>query len=346
MLEIKKGNLLEADAEALVNTVNCVGVMGRGIALQFKQAFPENTRVYERACRAKELHPGKMLVVPTGVVNPKYVINFPTKNHWKGKSQLSFIREGLKALLQEVISRRIKTIAIPPLGCGNGGLDWGDVLPLIRNAFGDHQEIRAWVFAPASAPEPQAMPVGTKIPKMTRARALLIKLIERYCQPGYRATLLEVQKLAYFLQEAQEPLKLDFAKEKFGPYAETLNFLLQHIEGHFIRGYGDRSGKAQIELLPGASEKADEFLRSDADALRRLSDVSQLIEGFETPYGLELLATVDWVLKHEIPLVADPDITVNRVHAWNARKKQMFRPDHIKTALARLTESKSKASIS
>ncbi|HVU89221.1 MAG TPA: macro domain-containing protein [Gemmataceae bacterium] len=336
MIEFVSGNLLEADAEALVNTVNCVGVMGKGIALQFKQAFPENTRAYERACRRKELQPGKMLVVPTGrVVNPRFVINFPTKKHWKGKSRIEFINSGLAALTHEIECRQIKSVAIPPLGCGNGGLNWSDVLPLIKNAF-VHSSVHVLVFGPASAPVPSSMPVADKKRRITRARALFVKLIQRYGGPGYRVSRLEIQKLAYFLQESGEPLKLAFVKDKFGPYAENLNFVLQNMEGHLIRGYGDRSNSSQIELLPEASEEADAFIANDAEARQRLEDVGRLIEGFETPHGLELLATVHWVAKKELPLATDPQLAVTKVHSWNARKQRVFRAEHIQIAWRRI----------
>lgn len=336
MIEVKTGNLLEADAEALVNTVNCVGVMGKGIALQFKRAFPANTRAYERACRAGELHPGKVLVVPTeNVVNPKYIINFPTKQHWKGNSKIPFIKAGLADLVAVIKHLGIKSIAIPPLGCGNGGLDWSEVYPIIKAAIAD-LDIRALVYAPSSAPEAAAMPVATKRPNMTRGRALLIKLIEQYCQPGYRLSLLEIQKLAYFLQEAGEPLKLAFVKEKFGPYAENLNFVLQNIEGHFIRGYGDRTIRSEVALIDECIAEANAFLARDSEATDRLTQVGELIRGFETPYGLELLATVHWVAKRDMPLATDADFAISKVHSWNARKAKVFSEEHIRKAWTRL----------
>src|SRR5487761_641450 len=338
MLELATGNLLEYEAEALVNTVNCVGVMGKGIALQFKQAFPENTKAYEKACRAKELHPGKMLVVSTGRISPKYVINFPTKEHWKGKSKIAYIKAGLKALVDEVQTRHVKSVALPPLGCGNGGLDWSEVYPLIKAAFAEIPGVKAVVFAPHIAPSASAMPVATKRPGLSRARALFVKLIENYCEPGYRLSLLEIQKLAYFLQEVGEPLKLKFVKDKFGPYAENLNFVLQKVEGHLIRGYGDRSGRAELALLPGASEEADEFLKSDPDAASRLRQVSEIIRGFENPHGLELLATVHWVAKHDVPAAPTAELAVEMVHAWNVRKRRIFTADHIWLAWRRLND--------
>ena len=149
MLEFKQGNLLEEDAEALVNAVNCVGVMGKGIALQFKQAFPENFQQYKQACDAKQVQPEQMFTVPTGkLFNPKYIINFPTKRHWRDKSKIEDIQTGLKALVAEVQQLGITSIAIPALGCGNGGLDWLEVKPLIESAFVELPEVKVVVFEP------------------------------------------------------------------------------------------------------------------------------------------------------------------------------------------------------
>jgi O-acetyl-ADP-ribose deacetylase (regulator of RNase III) len=136
MIELKTGNLLSENAEALVNTVNCVGIMGKGIALQFKRAYPENFRQYEKACKAGVVQPGHMFIFPTSnLSNPKYIINFPTKRHWRNKSKIEDIQSGLITLVEQVKLLGITSIAIPPLGCGNGGLNWADVKPLIESAF-------------------------------------------------------------------------------------------------------------------------------------------------------------------------------------------------------------------
>lgn len=153
MIEFKQGDLLKADTEALVNTVNTVGVMGKGIALQFKQAFPENFRAYKKACDAKQVQPGQMFTFATGnLFNPRYIINFPTKRHWRDKSRLEDIKTGLRALVVEVQQLGIQSIAIPPLGCGNGGLDWSDVKPMITAAFASLPDVRVFIFEPMGAP--------------------------------------------------------------------------------------------------------------------------------------------------------------------------------------------------
>jgi O-acetyl-ADP-ribose deacetylase (regulator of RNase III) len=342
MVRLTHGNLLKADAEALVNTVNCVGYMGKGIALQFKQAFPSNFAVYEHACKLHEVQPGRMLIYERdSYINPKYIINFPTKRHWRGKSKLEDIRKGLDSLVQDVKRLGIKTIAIPPLGCGNGGLEWSVVRPMIEKAFGAMPEVNVSLYPPEGAPDSKSMPVNTRRPDLTVARALLIRLMDAYKALDYNRTLLEVQKLAYFLQSAGQPLRLRYSEGHYGPYAPNLNNVLELIEGHYIRGYGsDQKPETEIELAEGAAEQAASFLSDESESLERLKRVEKLIEGFETPYGMELLATVHWVATHEGPQGETParnsDEAIARVHLWNPRKKHIFRPQHIRTAWEQL----------
>lgn len=340
MITYKQGNLLEADAEALVNTVNCVGVMGKGIALQFKQAFPDCFKDYKRACDQKAVHPGEMHVHDlNSYLNPRFIINFPTKRHWKGKSRMEDVESGLKALKETLVRLGVHSVAVPPLGCGNGGLEWEEVRSRIESSLGDLPDVEVQVFEPSGAPANKQMPVQTKTPNMTRGRAALLLIFRKYLLPGYELTMLEIQKLAYFLQEAGEPLRLDFQKQQYGPYAETLHHVLQRIEGHYIRGYGDRSRDASVEVFDKAMEEAEQFLmRHHPDALSHAEKVEGLIEGFETPFGLELLSTVDWVMKQGECNPDDPDSVVAAVHGWNQRKSEIFSAQHIEVALGRLRE--------
>lgn len=340
MIKFQRGNLLEAKAEALVNTVNCVGVMGKGIALQFKQAFPGNFRQYKQACDRDEVKPGQMFTVATGsLLNPRYIINFPTKRHWKGNSNLEDIQTGLSALVAEVHQLKIQSIAIPPLGCGNGGLDWAIVKPLIVSAFADLLSVEVFVFEPGSAPTADQVQVNTDKPPMTRARALVISLFDRYGIPGYRLGRLEAQKLAYLLQEAGEPgLKLEFKHHHYGPYADKLNHALQRIDGHYIRGYGDRNQASQIHVLPQGRVEAQAFLADHQDAHQRLEQVSQLIEGFETPYGMEMLATLHWVAQKHPHAAVDVEAAISDVQAWSDRKRNLFKPHHLRKAWQRLKD--------
>lgn len=173
---------------------------------------------------------------------------------------------------------------------------------------------------------------------MTRGRALLIKLLDIYRSQGYRHNLLEIQKLMYFLQEAGEKLRLKFKKYNYGPYAENLHHVLQRIDGHYIRGYGDRSVKSEVYLLDGATKEADSFLKNYEDAQKRLDSVARLIRGFETPYGMELLSTVHWVAKESPEAVKDPDVVIRKIQEWSPRKKFKMQPQHINKALNRLKQ--------
>lgn len=334
MIEFKTGDILQADAEALVNTVNCVGIMGRGIALQFKQAFPENFKAYKAACTREEVQPGRMFVFETGfLANPKYIINFPTKRHWRGKSRIEDIDAGLRALVDEIHKRGVRSIAVPPLGSGLGGLDWAEVRPRIEAALGS-LHLQAVVFEPHASAEQRPVKRAAKVPNMTEGRAALIGLIRHYLggllDPF--VTLLEVHKLMYFVQEAGQPLRLRYAQAPYGPYAENLRHVLREIEGYFVSGYAD-GGDApdkELALVPGAAEDAEGFLAQHAETRARFERVADLVQGFETPFGLELLSSVHWVVTREKAQTEEE--VVQRVYAWNERKRQ-FSPRQI--ALAR-----------
>lgn len=333
MVRFTQGDILDADADALVNTVNCVGVMGRGIALQFKQAFPDNFRAYAKACDRGEVQPGRMFVVETGALAPRFIVNFPTKRHWRGKSKIQDIESGLEALITEIRNRRIQSIAVPPLGAGLGGLDWRQVRPLIEDALAQVPDVDAVVYEPVARHELVASPVK---PELTPGRAALVGLVGRYLagMMDTSITLLEVHKLLYFMQRAGQPLRLRYVKAPCGPYAENLRHVLKAVNDHYVTGYvaGDEPS-TELQLLPGSLDQAEAFLEGEADTHARFTRVADLVDGFESPFGLELLATVDWVTteEHAIGLEAIRD----RVYSWSPRKKQ-FAPEQIELAADRL----------
>ena len=153
MIELTCGDLLRADTDALVNLVNCVGVMGRGLALAFRTAYPDNFAFYKAACDKGAVRPGAMLLFDRGTnQTPRYIVNFPTKRHWKHKSRLPDIEDGLAALVADVQRLGIASLALPPLGCGLGGLAWEAVKPRIEAAFADVPDVRVLLFEPTGAP--------------------------------------------------------------------------------------------------------------------------------------------------------------------------------------------------
>jgi O-acetyl-ADP-ribose deacetylase (regulator of RNase III) len=334
MIELRQGDILKAQADALVNTVNCVGVMGRGIALQFAKAFPDMLRGYQALCKRGGLSPGMVQVYDLNHLGqPRYVINFPTKRHWKGKSRLEDIRAGLPALVAAVRRLGVGSVAVPPLGCGLGGLDWDEVRPLIIQAFEAVPDVRVLLFEPGGAPSPAAMARQQAAPRMTEGRAALLALMGRYLAAVMDpwVSLLEIHKLMYFMQESGQSLRLQFTKGVYGPYAENLRHVLSHIEGHFITGYGDAEDDPTrpIEPMGDGLQRAEDFLSGHPVVRQHLERVASLIEGFETPYGMELLATVHWVATREY--AATPEKAAEAVHRWNTRK-QMFRLEHVRIA--------------
>jgi O-acetyl-ADP-ribose deacetylase (regulator of RNase III) len=349
MLRFSRGNLLDAPADALVNTVNEVGVMGKGIALMFRERFPENTRVYTAASEAKQVRVGHMLVTETGELFPKWIINFPTKKHWRNPSKLEWVRAGLQDLVRVVRELGIRSIAIPPLGCGNGGLEWADVRPLIEEAMAQVPGVEALVFEPTAAY--QNAPKAAGVEKLTAARALVAELVRRYAVLGLDCTVLEVQKLAWFLDRAvkrlglPDPLKLAFAANKYGPYADRLRHLLNGLDGSYLHSEKRLSDASPMDLIwfeDARREEVAAYIETEAAKYRpALEMTAELIDGFESPLGMELLATVDWLLAHE---GADPTVDGIRraLTTWPGgataaeRKQRLFDDRLIALALERL----------
>ncbi len=337
-IKVTRGDLLKDDADAIVNTVNCAGVMGKGIALQFKNKWPLNFRAYEVACKGKLVRPGQMFIHDCGgLVKPHYIINFPTKDHWRGKSTLGFIRDGLVDLVAQIRRLGIRSIAVPPLGCGNGGLDWAEVRPLMEAAFAPLADVEIRLFEPSGAPPARSMEVRTERPRMTAGRAAILKVLETYRELRYGLSKVEVQKLAYFLQEAGEPLNLRFVKHIFGPYSDPLRHALNKLEGHFIRGLGDGVVEAEIEPMEDALREAEGFVRDHPELgiAERVERVARLIDGFQSSYGMELLASVHWVATYD-GKVRSAVAATSAVHAWNPRKKALITASHVSAAWKRL----------
>ncbi len=325
MIHYTTGDILRDDAEAVVNTVNCVGVMGRGIALQFKNQFPENFKAYVRACKDEVVQPGRMFIYETGeFAGPKFIVNFPTKRHWRGKSRMEDIDSGLVALAEDIVRLKIRSIAIPPLGSGLGGLNWADVRQRIETVFANFKELDVRIYEPAGAPAADQMVRNREVPEMTSGRAALVELMDRYLNGLLDpfVSLLEVHKLMYFMQAAGAPLRLKYEKANYGPYAKNLGHVLKRIEGHLVSGYADGGDDPtkQLKLVPGAVKDAKRFLEKDIETKARFQRVSELVEGFESPFGLELLATVHWVAKNEGARSVEE--VKQKTYAWNERKQQ------------------------
>jgi O-acetyl-ADP-ribose deacetylase (regulator of RNase III) len=309
MMRFTRGNLLDADVDAVVNTVNTVGVMGKGIALMFKERFPKNYEAYAAACKAGEVQIGKMFVSAVDKLSgPRWVINFPTKKHWRQPTKLEWIQSGLVALKDVIREKGIRSIAIPPLGCGNGGLSWIIVRPIIQTALSDLQEVDIVVYEPTTQYQNVAKKKGVE--KLTPARALIAEMVRRYWVLGIECTLLETQKLSWFLERIirsmglEDPLDLRFVADRYGPYANRLTHLLDGLDGSYLHCEKRLADAAPFDTVWFEDTKRPrlEFYLQSSDAkvyLPAIEATDQLIDGFQSPLGMEALATVDWLIARE-----------------------------------------------
>lgn len=309
MLTYRQGNLLDADVDAVVNTVNTVGVMGKGIALMFKDRYPENFKTYAAACKAKEVEVGRMFVSATGELGgPRWVINFPTKKHWRHPSRREWIEAGLEDLVRVVREKGVRSLALPPLGCGNGGLDWQEVRPLIEHAAVRLPDVEIIAFEPTAKYQNVAKREGVE--KLTVPRALIAESIRRYWVLGIECTLLEIQKLAWFLERSihrcklRDVLDLRFQADRYGPFSPRLNHLLNALDGSYLRSDKRIADCGPMDTIAFADAKTDRlaaFLKSGEgrEFAAVLNETDALIDGFQSPSGMELLATVDWLIRRE-----------------------------------------------
>lgn len=351
MIEYTRGNLIEADVEALVNTVNTVGVMGKGIALMFKESFPENFAAYAAACKQQEVTTGRMFVTEReALLGPRWIINFPTKQHWRAKTRMEWIESGLEDLKRVIREQGIRSIALPPLGCGNGGLDWDRVRPRIEAALGELDNVRVLVFEPTG--EYQNVAKRSGVEKLTPARALIAELVRRYWVLGLECSLLEVQKLAWLMEQRivahglDNPLRLEFQPHRYGPYSDRLRHLLNGMDGSYLHSekrINDASPEEVVWFNEPRRDRLHAYLRSrEARAYAEvLEEVDVLIDGFQSPLGMEVLATLDWLISRE---GVEPSVEAVKegLRHWpddvaGKRKLRLFSDRLIALALERLT---------
>ncbi|NTW69267.1 MAG: macro domain-containing protein [Chlorobiaceae bacterium] len=340
MITYKTGNILDAKVSALINTVNTVGVMGKGIALQFKHAFPQNFSVYTEAVKRKEIKTGEVQVVSVSSLNGvQYIINFPTKNHWRYPSKLDWITDGLRDLRKKIVENHIESIAIPPLGCGNGGLDWSIVKGEIEKALKD-LPIEIQVYEPSIAiKELLAKEEKLAAARLTPVRAMLLLLLYRYRAMGEHASEFAAEKLSYFLLRAGETqLKLEFTKGYYGPYSGKVRHVLYALNGYYLKGFEQKAAKPfeSLEVVVERSNEVLEYIETKLNAVEKshLDKVLKLIKGFESPYGLELLATVDFLINETGN--SDPKALSKAIWQWSTRKGEMFPLEHISLAAEHL----------
>lgn len=343
-MQFVKGNLLESSAQALVNTVNTVGVMGKGIALQFKEVFPNNFKLYAEACKKKELKPGMLLVVKENTLQgERIIINFPTKTAWQFKSKYEYVEEGLKELVKVIRHYNITSIAIPPLGCGNGGLKWEIVRPMMEKYLGDITGVEIQVFEPNEAVKELLKQQDVKGEvKLTPARAMLLYAMFFYEGLGETSSLFVANKLAYFLQRLGEKSlsKLNFEANHYGPYSVQVEHVLHALNGKYLKGLEQMNAKPfePLELQYSTFDEIKAYIDKEltSEHKQRLKNLTNLISGFQSALSLEILASVDFVRKENPGLKREE--VIHAVQSWSDRKRKLFQEKYIATAISHLND--------
>jgi O-acetyl-ADP-ribose deacetylase (regulator of RNase III) len=320
-----KGNILDSTAPVLVNTVNTVGVMGKGIALQFKKAFPDNFRAYSQACKTGDIAIGKLFLskdnnIATG---EKLIVNFPTKTDWRKSAEYNYIEAGLKDLIRIILSYDIKMIALPPLGAGNGGLEWERVKKIIEKMLSSLPDVEIVVYEPTSQIKEY---LKSERVKLTDARALLLAVLYDLVKNGEYVSEFSSEKVCYFMQRfgAEQYFKLTFEPNFYGPYSGKVRYILNVLNGSYIMGYSDMNKKPfdPLTLMSDGYDIVKDYIDNKLFLKEIVEKTTDFLTGFYSDFALELLSSVDYIACQEKTL--DKLIIYNKLNEWNDRKRSLF----------------------
>jgi len=341
MIKYIEGNILESKAEALVNTVNTVGVMGKGLALQFKKEFPNNFKIYQQACKDKTFGIGDLIVTEEEslLYGRKTIIDLPTKTDWRKPSEYSYIDVGLKKLVTVIKESNINSLAIPSLGTGHGGLDWNKVKNIIELNLKDiNTDIEVYLpnFVIKEAMKEERA-------KLNLARAMLLSVLFDVVKNGEFVSEFAAEKVAYFLQRfgAKDIFKLNFEPNFYGPYSGKVKRVLYYLNGSYITGYSamDKKPFEELGIMMDAEKDVVNYLNQDSNLnhLNIVNETKQFLSGFYSAFGLELLSTIDFLSsKYK---TKDLDTILKHLNSWSNRKKTLFsNQKFIQQALVRLEE--------
>jgi O-acetyl-ADP-ribose deacetylase (regulator of RNase III)/uncharacterized protein YwgA len=339
MIHYRVGNILESEADALINTVNTDGIMGKGIALQFKNAFPLNFKIYQEACKNESLKVGNLLLVEdTGLISgKKTIINFPTKTTWRKPSEYQYINDGLDELIRVIDEKNIKSVAIPPLGSGNGGLDWNIVKKMIEEKL-SHLTIDIFIYEPNK--QIQEVLKSERV-KLTEARAMLLFMLYELVKNGEFVSEFSSEKICYFLQRfgGEKYFKLEYKPNFYGPYSAKVKYVINYLNGSYIMGYSamDKKPFEPLELIPDGYEPVLEYINSKPEIKNTVLKTKEFLDGFYSEFALELLSTIDYIAIQKQSF--DINIIKNELENWSERKRTMFSNDtFLKVSLKHLQQ--------
>jgi len=324
MIKYVTGNILESDAQALINTVNTLGVMGKGIALQFKKAYHNNFKAYSEACKRKEVVVGKVFVTKDSNLNSgeKFIINFPTKTDWRKPSEYTYIESGLDDLIRVLNDNNIRSVAIPPLGAGNGGLEWEKVKKILGHKL-NNLDVKITVYEPTQHIKEK---LKKERVKLTDARALLLYVLYDLVRNGEYVSEFSSEKVCYFLQRfgAKKYFKLEYSPNFYGPYSGKVRFVLNVLNGSYLMGYSDMNKKPfePLTLIADGFESVKEQVEGKPELYNIAKKTIEFLTGFYSDFALELLSSIDYISKNENSF--EKEVINKHLEKWSNRKRSMF----------------------
>lgn len=316
MISFKLGNILESSAEALINTVNCEGYMGKGIAYQFKLKYPLNNKKYIEACNSGAFKIGSILAVSEG---EKLILNFPTKDKWRKKSEYSFISKGMNTLISMLPDLNVKSIALPPLGCGNGGLDWRKVKVMLTDELKPYEQDFDFILYEPSTQVSTLENIKSP-PKLNASHVILMHL--KLGLKKFNKTRL--QKAAFLLNLFAHEEYFKFTAHNFGPYTHTIDILSRDIKEY--QQYFNFTTEQAVESAENTliSHSLIEKLERFVDPINKSLD---LLNRIESDSEVELLSTILYIL-HTKKAVKLHDFP-NEFMSWSEDKAARFTNDDI-----------------
>lgn len=322
MIEYKIGNLFESDAECLVNTVNCEGYMGKGIAYQFKLRYPNNNKDYVRACKSGELRIG---TIHSYKEDGKIIVNFPTKNKWREKSQMYYIEDGLQLLVQFIIKNEVSSVALPPLGCGNGGLNWNEVKKVIEKKLEPiKQSCKIYVFEPSNTYKP----VVKEAPQLNVSSLILLQLRMKLVRFG----AVRLQKTAFFMNYFLGEEYFKFDKWNYGPYSHSIDIVARGIkEYQQFYGFSNSQDTYKQAYKVLCSEKTDDKLKKFLPAVDK---ATEYVNKVVTDKKLEGIATVLYIIQNNNDV--DEQKIVDLFKKWSDDKAKRFTKQYILSCISYL----------
>jgi O-acetyl-ADP-ribose deacetylase (regulator of RNase III) len=324
MINYIKGNILESPAEALVNTVNTAGVMGKGIALQFKKAYANNYKAYVEACKKNEIAIGRLFIFRDSnlISGEKYIINFPTKTDWRKPSEYSYIDAGLDDLIRVLDEYKVKSVAIPPLGAGNGGLEWERVKKIIEGKL-MNIDVDVKVYEPTQYIKEK---MAAERIRLTDARALLLYVLYDLVSNGEYVSEFSSEKVCYFLQRfgARKYFNLNFSPNFYGPYSGKVRYVLNVLNGSYLTGYSDMNKKPfePITMVSNGFETVQKYVEDKPELSVIAGKTIRFLTGFYSDFALELLSSIDFISEREKSY--DKEVIKSGLAEWSNRKRSMF----------------------